>query len=94
MYLVRNTFVAKPGCASKLATLLKGSLASLDMAGARVMTDATGDFNRVIMEHTVETLDEFEKKRQEIMSSQTYREQMAEALTLWVSGSRDILRIV
>jgi len=94
MYLVRNTFVAKPGCAGKLAAQLKDSLASFDMAGARVMTDATGDFNRVIMEHTVESLDEFEKKRQEIMSSPTYREQMANTIDLWVSGSRDILRIV
>ena len=80
MYLIRNTFVAKPGCAGKLAALLKDPMAALEMTGARVMTDATGDFNRVIMEHTVETLDKFEKKRQEIMSSQTYREQMAEAI--------------
>ena len=94
MYLIRNTFVAKPGCAGKLAAQLKESLASYEMTGARVLTDATGDFNRVILEHTVESLDEFEKTRQEIMSSPKYREQMAATLDLWVSGNRDILRIV
>jgi hypothetical protein len=58
------------------------------------MTDLTGDFNRVVMEHTAESMVEFEKKMQEIMGSPIYRERMAGYTELWVTGSREILRVV
>ncbi len=77
MFMVRNTFVAKPGCASKLAAQLKEAVVAFQMPGARVMTDITGDFNRVIMEHSAESLEEFEKRMQETMGSPMYRERMA-----------------
>ena len=66
MFIVRNTFVAKPGCASKLAAQLKEAVAAFQMPGARVMSDFTGDFNRVIMEYTAESLEEFEKRIESI----------------------------
>jgi len=93
MFIIRNTFVAKPGCASKLASQLKEAVTAFEMPGARVLTDLTGDFNRVIMEHTAENLAEFEKRMQEVMSSPVYREKMAGYTELWVTGSREILRI-
>jgi len=93
MFVIRNTFVAKPGCASKLATQLKEAVTAFQMPGARVMTDLTGDFNRVIMEHTAENLAEFEKRMQEVMSSPVYRERMAGYTDLWITGSREILRV-
>jgi hypothetical protein len=94
MFVIRNTFVAKPGSASKLAAQLKEAIAAFQMPGGRVMTDITGDFNRVIMEHTAESLEEFEKRMQEVMGSQLYRERMAGYTELWVTGSREILRVV
>jgi len=93
MFVIRNTFVAKPGCASKLAAQLKEAVVAFEMPGARVMTDTTGDFNRVVMEHTVESLAEFEKRTQEIMGSPLYRERMAGYTELWITGSREILRV-
>ncbi len=94
MYVIRNIFVAKPGSASKLAAQLKEAVAAFQMPGARILTDLTGDFNRVIMEHSAESLDEVEKRMQETMSSQMYRERMAGYTELWITGSREILRIV
>ena len=94
MFVIRNTFVAKPGCAGKLATQLKEAVAAFEMPGARVMTDLTGDFNRVVMEHTAESMTEFEKRMQEIMGSPKYRERMAGYTELWITGSREILRLV
>jgi hypothetical protein len=94
MFVIRNTFVAKPGCAGKLAAQLKEAVAAFEMPGARVMTDLTGDFNRVIMEHTAENMAEFEKRMQETMSSPIYRERMAGYTDLWINGSREILRVV
>ena len=46
MIIVRNCFVAKPGHASKLAAQLKEAAAAIPKY--RVLTDLTGDFNRVI----------------------------------------------
>ncbi len=94
MFVIRNTFVAKPGCASKLAAQLKEAVAAFQMPGARVMNDVTGDFNRVIMEHTAESLEEFEKRMQETMGSPMYRERMAGYTELWITGSREVLRVV
>ena len=94
MFVIRNTFVAKPGCASKLAAQLKEAVVAFQMPGARVMSDVTGDFNRVIMEHTAETLEEFEKRMQETMGSPMYRERMAGYTELWITGSREVLRVL
>ena len=94
MFVIRNTFVAKPGCAGKLAAQLKEAVAAFQMPGARILSDVTGDFNRVIMEHTAETLGEFEKRMQETMASPMYRERMAGYTELWIIGSREVLRVV
>ena len=94
MFVIRNRFVAKPGCAGKLATQLKEAMTAFQMPGVRVMTDVTGDFNCVIMEHTAESLGELEKRMQEVMGSPLYRERMAGYTELWITGSREILRLV
>jgi hypothetical protein len=92
MFVVRNRFVAKPGCAGKLAAQLKEAVTSFEMPNARVLTDVTGDFNQVVMEFT-NNLGEIEKRMQETMGSPKYREKMAGYTELWITGSREILRI-
>ena len=94
MYVIRNTFIAKPGCAGKLATQLKDATAAFQMPNVRVLTDMTGNLNTVIMEHSAESLAEFEKRIQEIIGSPLYRERMAGYTELWITGSREILRVV
>src|SRR5258706_6192246 len=93
MLVVRNRFVAKPGCAGKLAAQLKAAVAAFEMPNARVLTDVTGDFNQVVMEFTAENLAEIEKRMLETMGSPKYRELMAGYTELWMTGSREILRI-
>jgi hypothetical protein len=93
MLVVRNRFVAKPGCAGKLAAQLKEAAAAFQMPNARVLTDVTGDFNQVVMEFTAESMGEIEKRMQETMASSLYRERMAGYTELWITGSREILRI-
>jgi hypothetical protein len=92
MFVVRNRFVAKPSCAGKLAAQLKEAVTSFEMPNARVLTDVTGDFNQVVMEFT-NNLGEIEKRMQETMGSPKYREKMAGYTELWITGSREILRI-
>ena len=54
MIVVRNSFVAKPGLASKLAAQVKATAVAVEMPQHRVLTDLTGDFNRVILEYVAE----------------------------------------
>ena len=93
MLVVRNRFMAKPGCAGKLAAQLKEAVAAFGMPNARVLTDVTGDFNQVVMEFTAENMEEIERRMQETIGSSMYRERMAGYTELWITGSREILRI-
>ena len=49
MLLVRNCFIAKPGNASKLAAQLKEAAIFAKTPNHRILTDLTGEFNRVIL---------------------------------------------
>jgi len=94
MFVVRNCFVAKPGQASKLAALLKDVTATFDMPGSRVMTDVTGDFNRVVMEYSAENIGEFEANMKRYMSDPAIREKMKGYTDMWLTGSREIFQVV
>jgi hypothetical protein len=93
MLVIRNRFVAKPGCAGKLAAQMKEAVAAFGLPNARILTDVAGDFNQVVMEFTAESMAEVEKRMQETMGSALYREKMAGYAELWITGSREILRI-
>ncbi len=93
MMIVRNCFVAKPGNASKLAAQLKEAAAVAQLPKHRVLTDVTGDFNRVVLEFEVENVAGFEARMTQYTTDETFREKMKGYTDLWVSGSREILRI-
>ena len=94
MMIVRNCFVAKPGQASKLAAQLKEVAAAVPLPGHRILTDLTGDFNRVIMEFSIESMAELEARMQEYMSNPVVREKMQGYTDLWGTGCREILKVM
>jgi len=94
MIVVRNCFVAKPGNASKLAAQLKEAAAASKIQKHRVLTDLTGDFNRVVLEYEAENLTEFEGRIKEYMTDEKFREKMKGYTELWITGSREILTVV
>jgi hypothetical protein len=93
MFVVRNCFIAKPGNASKLAAQLKEAAATAKLPRHRVLTDLTGDFNRVILEHEAEDLGEFEAHMKDYATNAAFREKMKGYTDLWVTGNREILQI-
>ena len=93
MIIVRNCFVAKPGHASKLAAQLKEAAAMAGMPKHRVLTDLTGDFNRVVMEYEAENVSEFEARMKQYMTDEVLREKMKGYTDLWITGSREILQV-
>jgi hypothetical protein len=93
MLVVRNCFVAKPGNASKLAAQLKEAATVAKIPNHRVLTDLTGEFNRVILEFEVEDISGFEGRLKDYATNLGFREKMKGYTDLWSSGSREILQI-
>jgi len=94
MIVVRNSFVAKPGMASKLAAQLKEAAASQQIPSFRVLTDLTGDFNRVILEYEAQNVGEFESRMKEYATNTAFRDKMKGYTDLYVTGSREILQVM
>lgn len=94
MLVVRNCFVAKPGSASKLATQLKEAAGSGKFSRYRILTDLTGEFNRVILEYEVQNIAEFEAQWKDYNTNEAFRAKMKGYTDLWISGSREIMQVV
>ena len=93
MIVVRNCFVAKPGNASKLAAQLKEAATTAKIPKYRVLTDLTGDFNRVVLEYEAENVGEFEARMKDYATNEAFRAKMKGYTDLWSTGSREILQI-
>lgn len=76
MLVIRNRFVAKPGNASKLAAQLKEAAAAGNIPRHRVLTDLTGEFNRVILEFGVENVAGFEARLKDYATNEAFRAKM------------------
>jgi hypothetical protein len=94
MIIVRNSFIAKPGQAGKLAAQLKEMAAAGQLPKHRVLTDVTGEFNSVVMEYEVESVVGFEETFKRYTSDPQIREKAKGYTDLWISGSRELFRVV
>ena len=95
MYVVRETLLAKPGNASKMAKAFK---AMADMVKGRytirVMTDVIGNFNTVVFDTEVESLDDFKKLEDELMAREDVREVMKGYTDMYLTGKREVFRLL
>lgn len=99
MIIVQDTFVCKPGNASKLAKLFKewADIRPKDR-NTRVMTDMTGQFHRLIVAAEYENLADYENEIANMMSNQSAEEKaMMEKFSnmndMYHSGSREIYKV-
>ena len=60
MIIVHDVFVCKPGNASKLAKKFKEAMTGMNEL-VNIMTDMTGQYNRVIMVTKYENLTDYEE---------------------------------
>ncbi len=67
MIIVHDTFVCKPGNASKLAKKFKEAMEGNFKELVYIMSDVTGQFNRVILVTKYESLTAYEQSWKEIM---------------------------
>jgi heme-degrading monooxygenase HmoA len=96
MIIVHDTFVCKPGNASKLAKKFKQAMEG-NSELLYVMTDMTGQYNRVIMVTKFENLTAYEqgweKYKQNTEAMKKMDEAMAGYQDMYLSGSREIYQV-
>ncbi len=95
MVIVHDTFVCKPGNASKVAKMFKDAM-TVDPHLVNVMTDVTGQYNRVIMVWQYESLTAYEQSWEAMKNPtkeiQEAMKKMEGYQEMYVSGSREIYR--
>jgi hypothetical protein len=79
--------------ASKLARILCDA-ASGGPDRVRVMTDLVGQFNSVVMETEIDSLQTFEQRMAQYRADQEIRNKMAGYTDMYSEGRRDIYEIV
>lgn len=96
MILVHDIFICKPGNASKMAKLFKEAMSNKKEV-EYILTDMTGQFNKVVMVSKYASLTEFEQSFQKYMEDNEETRKMKEMMKgyteLYVSGSREIFHI-
>lgn len=95
MIIVQETFVCKPGNASKLAKMFKQAMTGYPEV-VNIMTDMTGDFNRVVVVSQYESLTAYEENWNKMMENTEEMKKMEELMKgyheMYVSGSRDVFK--
>jgi len=94
MIVVREHFTAKPGQASKLANLLKEAMKAVGNTKCRILTDVTGEFNTVVMVTDFDDFRTMEARMEEYGKNEVLREKMKGYTDLWITGGRQIYRVV
>ena len=96
MIIVHDIFVCKPGNASKLAKLFKEAMAG-NTDVERIMTDMTGQYNRVIMVSKYENLGAYEKSFEKYMHDTEEMKKVKELMKgyheMYLTGSREIYQV-
>ena len=95
MIIVHDTFVCKPGNASKLAKLFKEWAET--QKKTYVMTDMTGQWHRVIVASTHDSLAAYEESFKKMMAdspeNRAMNEKFKDVNDMYVSGSREIYKV-
>lgn len=94
MIIVHDIFVCKPGNASKLAKLFKEVMGDNE---EEIMTDMTGQFNRVIVVSRYDNLTAYEQSWDKMMTDTEKMKKMQEAMKgyhdMYLTGSREIYKV-
>lgn len=96
MIIVHDIFICKPGNASRFAKLFKEVMVGNDEL-VNIMTDMTGEFNKVVMVSKYENLTAYEQSFQKYMHDseemQKMKEKMQGYTDMYLTGSREIYQV-
>lgn len=95
MIIVHDIFICKPGNASKLAKMFKEMMTDSEEF-VQILTDMTGQYNRVIMVSQFESLADYEESFKKYMEDSQKNKEMAAKMEgyhdMFLTGSREIYR--
>lgn len=94
MFVIRETFTAKPGKASALAAMFKEVMGEMTSLKTRVLTDYIAGFNTVVLETEAQDLGVFEKELEKYMSRQDLRDKMKGYTDMYQEGRREVYKVV
>lgn len=96
MIIVHDIFICKPGNASKLAKLFKEAMTG-NTELVNIMTDVTGQFNKVVMVSHYENLNAYEKNWEKYKEDPEAMKKMNAAMAgyqeMYLTGSREIYQV-
>ena len=96
MIIVHDIFICKPGNASKLAKMFKEAMAG-NNEFVNVLTDISGQFNKVVMVSQYENLTEYEHSWEKYQKDSEAMKKMEKIMTgyqdMYLTGSREIYRV-
>ncbi len=96
MIIVHDTFICKPGQASKMAKMFKEVMGGGSEV-LHILTDMTGQFNKVIMVSQYASLAAYEESMKKWMEPTEENKKMGEKMKgyheMFQTGSREIYRV-
>lgn len=96
MIIVHDIFICKPGNASKLAKKFKEAMAGNNEL-VNIMTDMTGEYNKVVMVSQYENLTAYEQSWDKYKEDTEAMKKMEEIMKgyhdMYLTGSREIYRV-
>ena len=96
MIIVHDIFICKPGNASKVAKLFKEAMQDFKEL-VNIMTDLTGQFNKVVMVSKFDSLaayeESFKKYQENSEEIKKMMEKMKGYTEMYLTGSREIYQV-
>lgn len=96
MIIVHDIFICKPGHASKVAKLFKEVMEG-NSELVNIMTDMTGQFNKVVMVSKFDSLASYEQSWEKYKQDSEEMKKMAEKMKgyhdMYLIGSREIYQV-
>jgi len=96
MIIVHDIFICKPGNASKVAKMFKEAMVD-NVELVNILTDMTGEYNRVIMVSKHDSLAAYEQSFQKYMQDTEEVKKMKEKMKgfheMYLTGSREIFQV-
>ena len=96
MIIVHDIFICKPGNASKLAKMFKEAMSGTQEF-VNIMTDMSGQFNKVVAVTKYENLTEYEQSWEKYQKDTEAMKKMEKIMTgyqeMYLTGSREIYRV-
>ena|SRR5436190_999210 len=96
MIIVHDIFICKPGNASKMAKLFKEVMEG-NKELVNIMTDMTGQYNKVVMVSKFDNLTAYEQSWEKMKEQSEEMKQMMEKMKgytdMYLTGSREIYQV-